>query len=78
MQRARGQKVDKCVSRDIQEMATRGTFQSKLDADEQGVGYEPRFLLAYKKVGQEIGVVFFDVTTLQICVGQFVEDDESL
>ena len=41
-------------------------------------GYEPRFLLAYKKQGMEIGVTFFDATTLQIYVGQFVEDDESL
>ena len=32
-------------------------------------------MLALKKHGKEIGVCFFDVTTLEIFVGQF-EDDE--
>ena len=41
-------------------------------------GYEPKYLLAYKKQGFDIGVVFFDVATLQFFVGQFREQDESL
>lgn len=66
-QKKRGEKMDKCVSRDIAEMVTRGTFQSR--NNDEIAGYEPKFLLAYKKQGLEIGVAFFDVTTLQIFVG---------
>ena len=43
-------------------MVTRGTFQA--NHGEALAGYEPRFLLAYKKLGMEIGVTFFDATTL--------------
>lgn len=43
-------------------MVTRGTYQAKNTDDEtQLLGYEPKFLLAYKKQGKEIGVTFFDV-----------------
>jgi len=52
-------------------MVTRGTFKSKEQT------YEPKFVISIKKFGNEIGVTFFDVTTLEIRVGQF-NDDESL
>lgn len=59
------------MGRAISEMVTRGTFQPS----EQG--YEPRYILAYKKQGNLIGVTFFDVTTAKLHVGEFEEDDES-
>lgn len=52
-------------------MVTKGTYKG---VDQT---YEAKFVMAIKKMGNEIGVTFFDVTTLQIHVGQFV-DDESL
>lgn len=33
-------------------------------------------MLALKKYGNDIGVCFFDVTTLEIKVGQFVDDEQ--
>lgn len=51
-------------------MVTKGTFKSA----EQN--YEPRYVLAIKKYGQDVGVCFFDVTTLEIQVGQFVDDSQ--
>ena len=71
-QREMGQKPDKCVTRDIIEMVTRGTYQSK-----ENIGYEPKYILSYKRFGQEIGVTFLDVTTSKIHVGEFKEDDDS-
>lgn len=41
-------------------------------------GYEPRYILAYKKQGLEIGVTFFDIQTLQVHVGQLKETDDGL
>lgn len=38
------------------------------------LSYEPKFVLAFKKHDNDIGVTFFDVTTLQIFVGQFKDD----
>lgn len=38
-----GKKPDKCVNRDITQVATVGTFQR---ADQ---GYEPKYILAYKR-----------------------------
>lgn len=58
-QKRRREKPDKCVKRDIMEMVTRGTYQR----DSEG-SYQPKFILAYKKQGNDLGVVFFDVTTL--------------
>ena len=52
-------------------MVTRGTYK----APEQG--YEPKWVLSFKKFDNEVGVTFFDVSTLAICIGQFF-DDESL
>ena len=52
-------------------MVTKGTFRSKEE------NYEPKYLLAFSRHGLDIGVCFFDVTTLQIHLGQFT-DDESL
>ena len=75
--------MDKCVNRDIQEMVTRGTFQASaqgaIKEDPSMIkGYEPKYILSYKKMGQDIGVAFFDVTTLKIYIGEFKEEDESL
>ena len=53
-------------------MATRGTYQCKED-----IGYEPKFILAYKKLHNEIGVSFLDLTTSKIYIGEFIEEDES-
>lgn len=63
-QKKAGEKTDKCVKRDIQEMVTRGTFQRD-NADQPGA-YEPKFVLAYRKRGRQIGVTFFDTSTLTI------------
>jgi DNA mismatch repair protein MSH6 len=64
-------KQDKAVHREMHQMVTRGTFRNK---DET---YEQKFMLAFARYGSDIGVCFFDCTTLQIYLGQF-EDDESL
>jgi DNA mismatch repair protein MSH6 len=69
--RPKGAPKEKCVNREISEMVTRGTFQPK------DQGYEPRYILAYKKHKNLIGVTFFDVTTSKIHIGEFVEDDEN-
>ena len=37
-------------------MITRGTYQNK-----ENLGFESRYILAYKKLGKEIGVSFFDI-----------------
>ena len=50
-------------------MVTKGTFKGKDQT------YEQKYVMALKKHGNEIGVTFFDVTTLEIYVGQFVDDD---
>jgi DNA mismatch repair protein MSH6 len=65
--------VDKCVNREVLEMVTRGTFQDKKESS----GYEPKYILTYRKFQNTIGITFFDVTTLKIFIGQF-EDDENL
>ena len=50
-------------------MVTKGTFKAK------DQNYEAKFVLSIKKHGAEVGVCFFDVTTSQVCVGQFQDDD---
>jgi DNA mismatch repair ATPase MutS len=69
-----GQSKRQCVNRELVEIATRGTF-CKTDQKQQA--YEPKYILCYKKSGMDIGVTFFDVTTLKIFIGQF-EDNEDL
>jgi len=54
-------------------MVTRGTFQNKHQQ-----GYEPRYILTYKKFGNDIGVTFFDIATSRIHIGEFTEEDEYL
>ena len=44
-------------------MVTKGTFKPV------EMNYEPRYVLAIKKHGNQIGVCFFDVTTLEIKIG---------
>ena len=44
-------------------MVTKGTFKSKEQT------YESKFILAFKRFGNEFGVTFFDVNTLQIYIG---------
>jgi len=46
-------------------MVTKGTFKS------QEQTYQPKYVLAVKKHSNEIGVCFFDVTTLKVHIGQF-------
>jgi hypothetical protein len=53
-------------------MVTRGTFQNN------DTGYEPKYILSYKKQGNTIGVTFFDITTLKIHIGEFEEQDDSM
>ena len=65
--------VDKCVSRKVAEIVTKGTFTDK--RDEESTGYEPKYILTYRKYQNTIGVTFFDVTTLKIFIGQFVDDE---
>ena len=62
-------KQDKCVRREVCEMVTRGTYKSKEQT------YETRYILAFKRFGNEFGITFFDVTTLEIYIGQFTDDD---
>ena len=52
-------------------MVTKGTFKS----GEQT--YQSKYILSVKKHGNEYGVTFFDVTTLEINIGQF-NDDENM
>jgi DNA mismatch repair ATPase MutS len=66
------QKVEKVVNRDIVEMVTKGTYQPT------NTGFEPKYILAYTKHSNHIGVTFFDVTTAKIHIGEFSEDDESM
>ena len=63
-------KKEKCVKREICNVVTKGTYK-----DPNNHGYEPRFVLAIKRHGQEIGICFFDVTTLKFYVGQFTDDE---
>ena len=51
-------------------MVTKGTFK-----DSNQLGYEPKFVLSVKKYANEIGVTFFDVQTLKIYIGQFIDDE---
>ena len=37
--------------------------------------YESKYIFAFKRVGQSFGICFFDVTTLQIYIGEFVDDE---
>ena len=67
--------VDKCVARKVSEIVTKGTFTDRRDVDFSD--YEPKYILTYRKYQNTIGVTFFDVTTLKIFIGQFL-DDESL
>ena len=64
-------KADKCCARAISTMVTKGTYKQ----GEQT--YQSKYVLALKTHGRELGVCFFDVTTLQIFIGQF-EDDENM
>lgn len=47
-----------CVQREVCNMVTRGTYKSKEQT------YETKFILSFKRFGNEFGVTFFDVTTL--------------
>ena len=51
-------------------MVSKGTFKPAEQTD------EPRYVLALKKYGNDVGVCFFDVTTLEIKVGQFVDNEQ--
>jgi hypothetical protein len=51
-------------------MVTKGTFKPAEQT------YEPRYVLALRKFGNQIGVCFFDVTTLEIKIGQFVDNEQ--
>jgi len=49
---------------------TRGTLKNKIET------YEQKFILSFARFGSDIGVCFFDLSTLQIYLGQF-ENNES-
>ena len=51
------------LKRAICEMVTKGTFKPRDQT------YEAKYVLAIKKHGGEIGVTFFDVTTLDVFIG---------
>ena len=59
------------MAREVCNMVTKGTFKSKEQT------YETRYILSFKRFGNEFGIAFFDVTTLEIFIGQFT-DDESM
>lgn len=59
--------ADKCVERKVTEIVTKGTFTDR--RDEESSGYEPKYILTYRKFQKTIGVTFFDVTTLKIFIG---------
>lgn len=59
--------ADKCVERKVTEIVTKGTFTDR--RDEESSGYEPKYILTYRKFQNTIGVTFFDVTTLKIFIG---------
>ena len=62
-------KTEICTMREVSAVITKGTYMGRSQT------FEPKFILAYKQNGNVIGVTFFDVTTLQIFVGQFVDDE---
>ena len=53
-------KAQKCVNREVCNVVSKGTFKHQ----DEVLNYEPRFVLSFKKHDNEIGVTFFDVTTL--------------
>lgn len=63
-------KKEKCVRREICNVVTKGIYK-----DPNSQSYEPKFVLAIKRHGQEIGVTFFDVSTLKFYIGQFTDDE---
>jgi DNA mismatch repair ATPase MutS len=69
MKKEKGKK-EKCVRREICNVVTKGTYK-----DPNSNSYEPKFVIAIKKHGNEIGVTFFDVATLKFYVGQFSDDE---
>ena len=71
-------KEDKCIARDIIQMVTRGTFQGSSMFGEGSMSTEPKYILAYKKLGSHFGVTFLDTHTLKIFIGHFKEQDETL
>ena len=69
----KGPKSAKVVNREICQMVTKGTFKDAGGAN----GFEPKFVLAFRKHGKDFGVTFFDVQTLKIFCGQFSDDEHS-
>lgn len=59
-----GGKKEKCVQRDICYVHTKGTYK-----DPNSSGYEPRFVLAIRRHGLDLGVTFFDLATLKVYCG---------
>lgn len=64
LERGKNQKIEKCVRREVCNVVTKGTFK-----DPNNLSYEPKFVLAVKKYGNEIGVTFFELSTLKFYVG---------
>jgi DNA mismatch repair ATPase MutS len=58
------------VNRELCNVVSKGTFKPPDQS------YEPRYVLALRKFGNQVGVCFFDVTTLEIKVGQFVDNEQ--
>ena len=62
-------KAGKCCARAICNMVTKGTYKMG------GQTYLSKYVISIKKHGNELGITFFDVTTLEIFIGQFTDDE---
>ena len=56
-------KAGKCCARAICNMVTKGTYKMG------GQTYLSKYVISIKKHGNELGITFFDVTTLEIFIG---------
>jgi DNA mismatch repair protein MSH6 len=66
-----GYKKEKCVARELCNIFSKGTYFDVNDGS-----YEPRWILVFSNDYQyNIGVAFFDITTLQFYVGQFQDNE---
>lgn len=59
----------KVVNREICQMYTKGTY-----TDTSKGSYEPNYVLAIKKDGDNYGICFFDISTFKCYLGSFIDD----
>jgi DNA mismatch repair protein MSH6 len=65
-----GAKREHCVRREICNVVTKGIYN-----DPNSNGFQPKFVLAIKRYGTDIGITFFDLATMKFYVGQFTDDE---